>query len=356
MYRRQPLFLIACLLLTAAALRADTVQVVGGSVIQGAITSLAAGKVVIKTDFAGTLTIDQAKVTAIRTDTDRSIRLASGSTLVGRIERQGDTVHVLTANGAHDISGDSITAVWTADADSPEALAAKAAAPKWTANAALNIAGSSGNRDSVGYGGEIRGERKSAHDRLLLRASGRHNEVEGDTNTERFEAGVEYEHNINELNNWYARTLVQHDAVKMLDLQTDLAVGYGHYFWKEKAPNHYLLGRVGLLLRNEDYEVADDKQTIGLDLGLLHEWQLREWVKLRNVVTFTPAFEDVGDYQVKHESSIDLLLANSKAWALRAGIANDYRSQPAGSNEPLDTTYFLQLVWTWKQGAPHKDK
>lgn len=336
--------------------QADEVITADGSRIVGTVTSVEDGKVKVKTAFAGDLTIDQAKVQQITTDEVLNVRLASGNTLVGTVTRQGASTIVNTTNGPMDITSDSITAVWPKDGKSPEVrkaeaetAAAKKAAGHWIVEAGLDIAGTSGNKDSFGYGGSVRAELKRSDDRLLMYADGKRTEVEGDTTAERLRGGIEYEHNISEKSTWYVRTELTYDEIKDLNLRTDVAGGYGYYFLRDDETPHTLLGRAGVLFRHEDYDTGTDQQSVGLDLSLTHDWKFKPWGRVRNHLAYTPSFEDTNDYQLNHETSVDILLANSKSWTLRLGVANEYVSMPAPGKEELDTAYFLRLVYKWEQ-------
>ena len=100
--------------------KADEVVTTDGSRLVGTITAVDAGKVSIKTAFAGVLTVEQAQVQSISTDAPRFVQLGSGSTLLGHVQRQGERTVVNTVNGPLDISADTIVALWEEGGSSPE--------------------------------------------------------------------------------------------------------------------------------------------------------------------------------------------------------------------------------------------
>ena len=57
----------------------DTVKTLDGSVLKGTVTSLVAGKLVLKTDFAGEITIPLEKVATLETTEVMPVHLDDGA-------------------------------------------------------------------------------------------------------------------------------------------------------------------------------------------------------------------------------------------------------------------------------------
>ncbi|MDG2308545.1 MAG: DUF481 domain-containing protein [Candidatus Binatia bacterium] len=76
---------------------ADTVKLANGDVITGKVKKLAEGKLVIKTDYAGELSIDTKHIVAVDTEAPFTVRWDDGSEKVGRLaESEGKTDIVAT--------------------------------------------------------------------------------------------------------------------------------------------------------------------------------------------------------------------------------------------------------------------
>jgi len=323
---------------------ADTVQLDDGSVINGEVQSLASGKVVIQTAFAGKLTIDQEMVTALSTTKEFNFAFESGNVLVGTASVKDGKTEVTTAFGPIDVSKDTLAAVWKPGEKSP--LGPPPPVPrKWKYELAADVNVKTGNTRSRTLGGSFKATLDGEKDKLMFFATGTQSRENGVKSTDELTVGSDYETMVGDKSSWYVRTKFETDEIALLDLRATAAAGYGQYFLK--APEHVLRGRIGLMYRHASYmDIADIPNTSspGLDLGLYHMWQFAEWGKMVNEVTYTPAFEDWHNYQVAHTSTVDMPLGVTGAWALRLGIKQDYSSQPAEDSNRLDTTYFGQVV------------
>ena len=139
------------LLAASSAVRADEIVLVDGSKIVGAVTGIAGGKVTIKTDFAGVLVIDEAKVKGITSPEVRNVQLKSGDTVVGALtfdpvanqqKVEGKNVQV----GKVEVA--DVKAVWPEGAKSPDVLALE---PKWSARIELGLNGQTGNSEALNF-------------------------------------------------------------------------------------------------------------------------------------------------------------------------------------------------------------
>ncbi len=83
----RPIWLIAFALLWLPTLAAaDEVYFKDGSCVVGQIVQMGYGKLKIKTDFAGELTVDAAKVKGIRTQKPMTVELKNGEHAVASLE------------------------------------------------------------------------------------------------------------------------------------------------------------------------------------------------------------------------------------------------------------------------------
>jgi hypothetical protein len=136
------------------------------------------------------------------------------------------------------------------------------------------------------------------------------------------------------------------DRVKDIDLYNVAAAGAGYDILKTKVDT--LTGRLGLSYRYENYgaPLAEDLDSVGLDLGLNNQFTMKTW-SMTSRVSYVPAFDDFANYRFFHESYIELPL-KAGWWKIRIGVSNDYNSKPPAGHEKLDTTYFTRLVLNWK--------
>ena len=333
--------LVTFLALTSVRLAADVVDAKNGARIIGKITKIDAGSVVVSTDYAGTITIKQSEVASISTDAPVAIRLSSGTRVDGKVSSgSGGALQIAGAEGAITTTIDKVTASWAAGAVDP------ALARDWEFEAAVDIAGKTGNKEQLGTGFSFRATLAGQQDTLQFYSAYDRQVSDGIKSADQFKAGVDYANNFSGRKSWYVRDEAGFDRVKDIELYNVAAVGLGYDFIKE--PKQLLTGRAGLSFRYAGYKnpLTEDVKSAGLDFGLTHRLQLDN-AALINRLSYVPTFEDFSNFVFTHESTFEVPLLSTQ-WKLRLGVANDYNSKPGRGVERLDTTYFTRLVLNWK--------
>jgi putative salt-induced outer membrane protein YdiY len=87
------------LILSFPALAADQVVLTNGDTITGAIVKKDGGKLTIKSDFLGEVTMPWSAVKSIRSDAELSVVLPSGETVKGKIATAGDQLQIAAGAG-----------------------------------------------------------------------------------------------------------------------------------------------------------------------------------------------------------------------------------------------------------------
>ena len=332
----------ALALLGATRVFADTVEVKNGARIIGKITKIDAGSVVVSTDYAGNITIKQSEVTSIATDAPIAVRLASGTRYDGRVTAGSNgAIQIAGADGTITTTMDKVAASWAAGAVDP--LVDR----HWEYEAAVDIAGKTGNSEQIGSAAQLRATLKTTQDMLQFYAMYNRQVAEGIKSADQLKIGVDYQNNFAGRYSWYARDEGGFDRVKDVELYNIAAAGLGFDVIKE--PKRTLTGRVGLSFRYEGYKspATEDVKSAGLDIGLNNDMEFGD-SRLVTRLAYVPAFEDLlGIYRVTHETYYQIPLT-SPAWKLRLGVSHDYNSRPPAGVEKLDTSYFTRLVLNWQ--------
>lgn len=329
--------------LMAAPLLADVVETKNGARIVGKVTKIDGGTVTVATDFAGAVAIKQSEVTAITTDGPVAVRLASGTRLEGKVTSSAGGVQIAGSDGTISTSVDKVAASWPAGGKDPAIAALERG---WAYEAAVDIAGKTGNKEQLGTGASIRATLAGSQDTLQFYSAYDRQVVDGTKSADQFKAGVDYANNFKGNASWYVRDEAGFDRVKDIELYNVAAVGLGYDFIKEAKQT--LTGRAGLSFRYAGYKnpATEDVKSAGLDFGLAHKLQM-DSLSLVNRLSYVPAFEDFSNFVATHESYIEMPVAASQ-WKFRMGVSNDYNSKPGRGVERLDTTYFTRLVLNWK--------
>ena len=333
------LALLFCLLISTVRLAADRVELADGSVVLGRLVSVDGGKLKLETSFAGTITIDQAKVKAMATDEAVNVSLADGTTSLRRINDPAVGPAPAVAE---------VASLWRQGAESPSARLsreiAEKARRKWSYEASVAINGRTGAREKFSGSAGIKATLGSSRDRLILSLAMERAQDRGVATSDREFGGVDYSSFYSKDHGWYVRTSLEQDKIKSIDLRSSSAFGFSRKLVR-KGPVD-LQGRLGASYLLESYSNGTDFDSPGLDLTLLNVWSLPK-AKLSSTVTYTPAFKNFSNYRLKHESGLELPLTAS-LWKLKLGLNNEYQSRPPGVVEKLDTTYMTSLILNWK--------
>lgn len=347
------LLLSIILLAAAVAAHADLIETRDGSRINGTITGIEAGVITITTPFAGELKVRQADVVRLETDQALFVRLQSGEVVSGPVAAPAvGELAITTAGGVRSADVQSVQTSWRPGQVDPVEAARQRELDElrrsWQYRLGVDITGRDGNtrnfKNALRFGATLEGP----DDRLRFYGSYLRGQERGVTTEDELILGVNYTNFFTQHFGWYVRTEFEVDQFEDIDFRSTSGAGLTYRIINQ--PHMSLEGNAGLSYRYEDYrtpgrESADD---VGLDLGLKFNWRFAEWGRLSSTLTYTPAFEDFGDFLLRHDSGVEMPLGNSDFWVLRLGMANDYNSRPGPARRKLDTTYYFRLILTWE--------
>ena len=332
----------------ALAARADRIELADGSLVFGKLVSAEAGKFKVETAFAGTIEIAQDKIKSFTTDEAVNVGLAAGSTVQGRVEQVEGGIQVVATDGTMSASPAKVTAVWRVGTDSPETRALKEKAAKlerkWAYEASVAINGRTGGSEKFAGAVGLKATLESAQDKLIFVLQAEQAEDNGVETANRQFAGADYSSFFSANNVWYARTSVEKDTIKALDLRSSTAFGIGRKLIKKDLQDLEL--RAGLSYIYETYADGSKFDSPGLDIAFIHAYTFKTG-KMNNVLTYTPTFKDFNNYRVHHETTYEMPITAS-LWKLKMGVSNDYTSLPQPGIDRLDTLYFTSLILNWK--------
>ncbi len=334
----------ALLTLATSAFAADRIELIDGSVVVGKLLSAEAGKLKVETAFAGTIEIAQDKVKGFSTDEAVNVELAAGSTVLGKVGMTDAGLVVSANDGQQTTQAGKVVAVWRAGVDSPKVRLLKEEADKnkrhWKYEASLAINGRTGVSEKFAGALGFKATLESAQDKLIFNLAAEKAQDNGVETANRQLAGADYSSFFSDKNVWYARTSVEKDALKELDLRSSTAFGVGRKLIKKDVQD--LEARVGISYLYESYANGTKFDSPGLDIALIHTYKFATG-KLSNVLTYTPAFKEFSNYRIHHETTYEMPISASM-WKLKTGIMNDYTSIPQPGINRLDTLYFTSLI------------
>ena len=139
-----------------------------GARIVGKVTQIDGSTVIIDTEYAGTLKIKQKEVTGITTEKPSNIRLTTGTVLQGTLTAVGDGALIISgADGSLHSGMDKIVTIWTPGMKDPEIIALQRV---WAYEAAVDVAGKTGNSSQLATAFSLRATLEGAQDKLNFTA------------------------------------------------------------------------------------------------------------------------------------------------------------------------------------------
>lgn len=333
------------LVVTAAA---DQVELVEGSVVKGRIVSVESGKLRIETSFAGSIAIPLEQVRAFATTDQVNVSVAGSPVVLGHVyatdtgvQLQSDAVRVAATPG-------QVTALWRQGAESPgEKIArekAEKAKRKWSYEATVAVTGRTGTSDKLNATVGGKATFASDHDRLIFTGTVERAQDTGVQTANREFAGVDYSWFYSPDHGWYARTSLETDKIKALDLRSTSALGITRKVLRKA--NEDLELRLGVSYTYENYSTATEFESPGADVSLLNSLTLKG-AKLNTTLQYVPAFRDTDNYRLRHETNLEVPITVS-LWKLKIGVTNEYQNIPPAGVDRFDTTYFTSLLLNWK--------
>jgi putative salt-induced outer membrane protein YdiY len=348
----KPNKLILALALGAmSAAMADTVVTTDGARLTGKIVKADGGDIVLKTDYAGTITISQAKVASFTTDEAINVRTKAGDTVQGTVTEANGNLTVKSASTSLTTKPAEVATIWPAGAKDPAIAALER---KWKYRADADLTKKTGNTKSDSYAMGLLAKLESKDDTFKIYGTYAYSSQRNVRTTDETKGGVDYQAFFSPVVGWYVKSELERDNFEAIKLRSTTAGGLSYRIWDE--PKHKLKARTGLSFRYEDYDLPKpilpgtetSDSNFGLNFGLSHEWQFAKWAVLRNELEYTPSFEDVANYIITHDSGVEMPLGLSDFWKLRVGVHHDYNSQARTGLKDLDTTLYAKLILDWE--------
>ncbi len=356
--------LAAWLGLVGPLAQADTLELADGSRLAGTVLRMDSAVVVIRTQFAGELTISRDSVVGLSTEQPMVAQLPDGSRLVGRLRHNPKTGRQSVQTelvGDVPVVSSNLAGVWRPGQRSPEeqavqvaheqevaALKARHREPSdlWSGSVAAGFTGSDGNTNKHSMHGKLETKRETDFDRLTLGLRGRSASNEGaQTEAEVIgTAGLERDFS----GPWFAfgETGFERDRFEGIDLRATLTGGLGRFVIREK--NHEWKLRSGVGYRFEAPREGDNQGEFIVSLGYDYWIRLLNGTRVGHKLTYLPTIEQPGtDYRIESEFGVRHPLAGDGGLDIGFGLLHQYDALPPEGVKQLDTQYNVSIGYTF---------
>lgn len=330
---------LAVSLVLAGRAAADEILFLNGDRLTGKIVSADGGKLTIKTETAGEVTVDLAKVKTF--STDEPIVIKSGdTTLTSKVTGGADgTVQVVPVAGG-----------------SPQVIALKDVAKinpppvKWTGSFVANALITTGNSETENFGLSLGAVRRTEIDRITLGAAyyyGRQLNKATDqkeTTVNNWFILGKYDYFLTKQLYLYGGARVEQDEIADLDLRLTIGGGVG-YQWYE-TPTFNLSTEAGLAWIYESFKNDGTDDHMAARLAYHVDWTPYKTIKLFNNLEWLPSLTDpIGDYNLN--ADVGLRATVYEGFFAEAKIELRYDSIPAPGAKKEDVRYLLGVGWSF---------
>jgi putative salt-induced outer membrane protein YdiY len=348
---RKQLVAIVLLLLTIPAL-ADQITLKNGDRLTGSITKSDGKTLVIKTDYAGEVTVKFDAIQAITSAGDLNVSLSGGKTVVGPVSTSGDNVVVATKTaGSVEAPKASITTLRSpAEQAAYEKSLHPGFAEGWNGGLNLGFALTRGNSETKNLNIAFTATRKGFRDKLILYTNSVYatNDVQTafpHTTANAIGGGARYDRDIAPRVFGFVNGDFYHDSLQNLDLRSLFGGGLGLHAIKSDATTLDLLA--GVNYTHESYSSfvlppippgttvpAVTRSLAGLTLGDDFMHKLGKSTVLTQNLYFYPDLSQTGEY--RGTFNLGLITKISKWLGWQNSFGDIYVSNPPPGKKKND--------------------
>ena len=313
---------------------ADEVRLKNGDKLTGQIVRMQKNKLILKTSYAGEITIIWQEVTGIQTDGPVKIVLTDETTLEGTTEVAEDGKMKLNTDKLETPASFSLADV---KAVNPEPV--KTVRINTRLNASVTNERGNTNSDNYYFDGEF--EARTKKNRYTVGGELSKEKADDITTSQNWLAYGNYSHFLNE--KWFlnVNTLFEHDEFKDLNLRSTLGAGAGYQFFETPLLN--LSISAGLAKVDENYDLAEDNDySAGQWEVKYDQYFFDKFVQLFHVDTGYISLEDSNDWFLKTRTGLRFPLYKGFTATLQYNY--DWDNQPATASVTEEDTKFIFLL------------
>jgi putative salt-induced outer membrane protein len=367
---RRSLLCAIALFFAAGACRADQVTLKNGDRLTGKIVSGDGKTLLLKSDFAGDVTIQWDAITAIESADNINITLKDGTRLAGKVTTQ-DGKFVIAGAPAATPAKESIVAVRNnAEQHAFDAAAERMAHPKftyfWRGMFDTGLALTRGNSETANFTLAAKAIRETPRDKLT---------VYGDyifannssipptvTTANALDAGLRGDLNLTPRLFVFALTDFQTNELQHLDLRSVFGGGFGYHVIK--TPNSTLDVFAGITYDRDSFgsypitnpapppplitipsKVANSAEVV---IGEEFDTKLSKRSSLTERFSFYPNLSHTGDYRFQLDTNIATQISSWLSWQVT--LSDRYISYPPVTLKANDLLLSTGLRVTWGKG------
>jgi putative salt-induced outer membrane protein YdiY len=300
--RKLPVLLFIVMAFIPAAGFADQIVLKNGDRLTGSIEKSDEKTLVIKTEFAGEVTVQWPAVQEINSTQSLHIILSNGQTVVGRVSTADGNLAVATPDAG--TLTEPLATISKLRGEAEQAAYDKAQHPGllegWQGGVNAGFALTRGNSQTKNLAIAFTADRKGWRDKLSLYTNSVYatNDAPGaipPTTANAVQGGIRYDHDLNPRLFAYVGADFQTDALQTLDLRSVFGGGLGLHVIKNERTTLDLLG--GANYTREKYTALDARSFSASSVGEELSHKLAKSTLITQKLYFFPDLSDTGEYR-----------------------------------------------------------
>ena len=335
--------LLLCLL-TCREVLADQVVLKNGDRLSGKIVKSDGKSLVIRTEFAGEVTVVWEAVTEVSSDEPLYLALADGRTVSGTIHLAGDQFEVRDGNARTLTAARATVQALRSKEEQAEIerLIDPGLFEAWTGNFNAGLSLATGNAETFGFTLGVAASRTTPRDKTSVYAAS----IYGRDSTSGFSrttasairAGARYDRNINRKWFAYGFTDFEHDDAQALNLRIVPGGGLGYRAIRSERTELDIYGGAAW---NKEFYRGDfnDRSSAEAQVGQDLIFRLSPRATFKERFVLFPNLSDAGEYRMNFDAGLNTSLTNTIGWHVTA--SDRYISNPLSGlkkNDLLLTT------------------
>jgi len=351
--RACPCLLLFVILACASTARADTVTLDNGDRLTGMIVKSDGKELSIKTDNAGTVTLQWSAVRQITSTAPIFVATPQGTTISGTVTTEGSDL-VITPSNAQPVRLPlaNATAIRSqTEQNAYERSQHPGILESWVVNSSVGFGLARGNSHTTNLAIGFNAARTTLHDKLtaymnslyassgLVVAPG----VTAGVTADDIRGGAMYQHDIFDRAFAYGSADFDHNELQFLNLQSILGAGAGYHVIKETATALDLF--VGGNYTRESYSTGVRRNVAALTVGDLFHHDFSKNTSVNEKLDIYPELSHLGQYRLALDIGIATKIKTWLAW--QSTISDRYISVPIPGTTSNDFIFSTGLNFTF---------
>ncbi len=320
---------------------ADEVKLKNGDRLTGTIVKADGKILVVKTDYAGVITISADAVAQITSEQPLYFALNDGKTVVGKVETREGKYEVATKDTAMvSLEPVNVQAIRSQpEQDAYEKLLNPGWLTLWNGGVDFGYSLTTGNTRTNTTALGMNLARQTRRDKTTLYAAyiNSKNKTKGfsETTANAIRGGARYEINLTDRLTAFGFGDFEYNEIQLLDLRAVLGGGLGYYFVKNERAQFQVFG--GGAYNREKFATGETRNSGELLVGEELTYKMSDRVLFKERFQFFPNLSETGEYRMTFDSLLTTKITKWLTWNVT--LSDRYISNPPFTSKKNDLLF-----------------